>query len=64
MTDITYRVEGDYLIPKLLLDGEGYGDCSVEEIGRYGKLRERFWREHRHGTYKAVLLMGSITTHL
>lgn len=23
MTDIMYRVEGDYLIPELILDGEG-----------------------------------------
>ncbi len=39
MADITYRVEGDYLIPELILDGERYEDCSEEEIGRYGELR-------------------------
>ena len=64
MTDITYRVEGDYLIPELVLDGEGYEDCPEEEIGRYGELRERFLREHRHGTYTVMLLIGSFTTHL
>lgn len=64
MSDITYRAEGDYLIPELVLDGEGYEDCSEEEIGRYGELRERFLREHQHGTYTAMLLMGSLTTHL
>lgn len=64
MTDITYRVEGDYLIPDLVLDGEGYEDCSVEEIGRYGELRERFLREHQHGTYTAMLLMERLMTHL
>lgn len=64
MTDITYRVEGDYLIPELILDGEGYEDCLEEEIGRYGQMRERFLREHQHGTYTAMLLMGSLTTHL
>ena len=64
MIDITYRVEGDHLIPELVLDGEGYEDCSEGEIGQYGELRERFLREHRHGTYTTMLLMGSLTTHL
>ncbi|MDE7176474.1 MAG: TnpV protein [Lachnospiraceae bacterium] len=64
MTDITYRVEGDYLIPELILDGEGYEGCPEKEIGQYGELRERFLREHRHGTYTVMLLMGNLTTHL
>lgn len=64
MTDITYRVERDYLIVDLVLDGEGYEDCSVKEIGRYGELRERFLRENQHGTYTAMLLMERLMTHL
>lgn len=64
MTDITYRVAGDYLIPEMVLDGEGYEDCPKEDIGRYGKMRERFLKEYRHGTYTAMLLMGSLTSHL
>ncbi len=44
--------------------GGGYEGCPEEEIGRYWELRERFLREHRHGTYTAMLLMGSLTTHL
>ena len=39
MTNITYRVEGDYLIPELILDGEGYEDRPEEEIRRYGEMR-------------------------
>lgn len=64
MRDIIYRVEGDYLIPDMILDGEGYEGCPEDEIGRYEELRERFLREHRRGTYTAMLLMGSLTTHL
>lgn len=64
MTNITYRVEGDYLILDLILNEEGYEDCSEGETGQYVKLREHFLREHRHGTYTAMLLMGSLTTHL
>lgn len=33
MTDITYRVEGDYLIPNLVLDDEA-DDRLEEMIGR------------------------------
>lgn len=64
MTDITYREEGDCLIPEMILDGERYEGCPEEGIGRYGEMRERFLKEHRHGTYTAMLLMGSLMTHL
>lgn len=63
MTDITYRVEGDYLIPNIILDDEA-DDNSEEMIGRYGMKRERFLWEHRHGTYTAMLLIGKLTSHL
>lgn len=63
MTDITYRVEGDYLIPNIIMDDEA-DDSPEKMIGRYGMMRESFLREHRHGTYTAMLLMGKLTTHL
>lgn len=63
MTDITYRVEGNYLIPNLILDDEA-DDSPEEMIGRYGMMREDFLRERRHGIYTAMLLMGKLTAHL
>lgn len=63
MTDITYRVEGDYLIPNIILDDEA-DDSSEEMIGRYGMMRESFLKEYQHGTYTAMLLMGKLTAHL
>lgn len=63
MTDITYRVAGDYLIPNLILDDEA-DDNSEEMIGIYGMMRESFLREYRHGTYTVMLLMGKLTAHL
>lgn len=63
MTDITYRVEGDYLIPNIILDDEA-DDYSKEIIGRYGMMRESFMKEYQHGTYMAMLLMGKLTAHL
>lgn len=63
MTDITYRVEGEYLIPNLVLDDDA-GDSLEAIIGRYGMMRESFLREYRHGTYTSMLLMGKLTAHL
>lgn len=63
MTDITYRVEGDYLIPNLVLNDDA-DDSPEEMIGRYGLMRESFLRGHRHGTYTSMLLMGKLTAHL
>lgn len=63
MTDIIYRVEGEYLIPNLVLDDDA-GDSPKAMIGRYGLMRESFLREHQHGTYTAMLLMGKLTSHL
>ena len=63
MKDITYRVEGDHLIPNLVLDDDA-GDSPEAMIGRYGLMRESFLREHQHGTYTAMLLMGKLTSHL
>lgn len=63
MTDITYRVEGDYLIPNLVLDDEA-DDSPEGMIGRYGMRRENFLREHRYGTYTSMLLMGKLMAHL
>lgn len=39
-------------------------DSPEEMIGRYGMMRESFLREHRHGIYTAMLLMGKLTIHL
>lgn len=63
MIDITYRVEGDYLIPNIIMDDE-VDENSEEMIGIYGMMRERFLKEHQHGTYTAMLLMGKLTSHL
>lgn len=63
MTDISYRVEGDYSIPNIILDEEA-GGSPEGMIGRYGMMRESFLKEHQHGTYTAMLLMGKLTAHL
>lgn len=55
----TYRQEGDYLIPNLL-PPEG----SDTPLGKYGRLRRTFLKEHHRGIYTSMLLDGSLWTHL
>ena len=55
----TYRQEGDYLIPNLL-PPEG----SDMPLGKYGRLRRTFLKEHHNGIYTAMLMDGSLWDHL
>lgn len=55
----TYRQEGDYLIPNLL-PPEG----SDTPLGKNGRLRRTFLKEHHNGIYTAMLMDGSLWNHL
>ena len=56
----TYRREGDYLVPDLSLPSEE----SEIQIGKYGRMRKRFLKEHRPALYANLLLGGTLTKHL
>jgi len=60
--ELTYTKVGDYYLPDLMLDDEE----GMEEmpLGKYGELRQRFLKEHHHGTYTAMLLDGRLMPHL
>ncbi len=55
----TYRQEGDYLIPNLLPPED-----SDTPLGKYGRLRRTFLKEHYNGIYTAMLMDGSLWDHL
>ncbi len=55
----TYTQVGDVLIPDLVMDPQPEG-----EIGVWGWRRKRYLKEHRKGTYNAMLLNGTLTQHL
>ena len=55
----TYTKVGEYLIPDLVMDPQPEG-----EIGIWGQRRKRYLKEHRKGTYNAMLLQGTLTQHL
>lgn len=55
--NITYRQEGDYLIPNLVLP-------ESAPVGIWGQRRRKYLREHRNPIYTALLLSGKLDTHL
>ena len=57
--ELTYTKVGDYYIPDLALD-----DDTEYEIGVYGRMREKFLKEHHPGVYNRMLLFGELWKHL
>ena len=55
----TYRQEGDYLIPNLLLPDE-----SEYQIGKYGRMRRSYLKEHRPILYANLLISGTLHRHI
>jgi hypothetical protein len=57
MPEITYRWEGDYLVP----------DLEVEETPRsltkYGLMHKRYLEEHNRITYSELVLTGQLFSH-
>lgn len=57
--ELTYRQEGDYLIPNLQVDEQPKG-----EIGMYGKARLRYLKEQRSGLYMELVMTIKLWPHL
>ncbi len=55
---IDYVLVGDYYIPQLELPKED------RPIGRWGRMRKRYLREHRPVLYNQLILTGKLQTHL
>ena len=55
----TYHQEGDYLIPNLALPDE-----PEYQIGKYGRMRRSYLKEHRPVLYENLLTSGTLHRHL
>ena len=55
----TYRQAGDYLIPNLSLPDE-----SEYQIGKYGRMRRSYLKEHRQILYTNYVVEGTLFEHL
>ena len=59
MTEITYTMQGDYLLPNLLPPQE-----PEIPLGKYALLRRRFLQQHRKVAYTNLLTTGKLNSHL
>ena len=57
MTEIAYRTVNDVQIPNLSLP-------ETEPIGRYGRMRQRYLKEHRPVLWNRLVLAGALYEHL
>lgn len=60
--EITYTRVGDYLLPNIALNEPPPG--MAEPLGRYGRMRRAFLREHRTIFYNSLLLSEKLFPHL
>lgn len=58
MNELTYRKAGDYLIPELTIKQEG------KSLGKYGRMRKTYLKEHRPILWNQLLLNGKLYHHL
>lgn len=59
MSELTYRQNGDYLLPDL-----GLTEAEQRPLGKYGLMRMHYLEENRPGLYTRLLLSGKLMEHL
>ena len=55
----SYTKVGDYLLPNLIID-----ETEQRPLGKYGRLRKRYLKEHRPVLYTNLLVTGNSDKHL
>ena len=56
-TGIQYELIGDYYYPCLMME-------EPPTLSKYGRMRERYLREHRKAFYFTLLVSGKLNEHL
>ena len=59
MRDLTYRQNGDYLVPNLAIDAS-----TTPPIGKYGRMRHNFLMNYRSILYNELVMTGKLYDHL
>lgn len=57
--NLTYTQVGDYFIPNLVLSVQ-----PDKDVGTYGRMRERYLKEHHPGVYASMVLTEKLYPHL
>ena len=59
MKEITYRKEGDYLIPNLAVENR-----ENVVLGKYGRARLKYIKENKRGLYTELMMNGALSSYL
>ena len=59
MAELTYTKNGDYLIPNLSLSEQ-----EQKPLGKYGRMRKTYLKEHRPILWNSMILSESLYPHL
>ena len=59
MSELTYTRSGDYLLPNLKLS-----ETEEKPLGKYGRMRRNYLREHRPVLWNRLLLTEKLYPHL
>ena len=59
MSSLTYRRNGDFQIPNLSLS-----DQNRQPLGKYGRLRKAYLKEHRPVLWNSMILSETLYPHL
>lgn len=59
MSELTYKRNGDYLLPDL-----GLTEAEQRPLGKYGIMRRQYLEENRPGLYTRLILNGTLMQHL
>lgn len=57
--DITYTKHGDYYYPDLTIPPQ-----PTVDIGRFGRMRKKFLKEHQPDAFALLLMENTLTQHL
>ena len=58
MSQITYQPNGDYLLPNLTVEK------MEKPLGRYGRMRKTYLKNHQPMLFQSLLLTGKLYPHL
>lgn len=59
MSELTYTMNGDYLLPSLTLPQQ-----PTMPLNKYGRMRKTYLKEHRPVLWNRMLLNGTLDSHL
>ena len=59
MIELNYQQSGDYLVPNITT-----GVQKTTPLGKYGRMRKTYLKEHRPVLYNRLVLKGTLNEHL